>query len=547
MQKLQQVKEYFAKNLENKHLRDLLKDEKRSETLLIENKNFLLDLTRENLDEKVMEMFQKLYKEEIKPKINSMVSGEKVNVTENREVLHYLLRKSKKVKSENPEIKKMQEEVFNCLERVKNFSNKIREGKILTLSGEKFKNVISIGIGGSALGTESVYEALKLHPDYFSQKNNLNLYFLSNVDPACFNYLSKILNPLKTLVIVVSKSFTTAETLQNANLILNWIKNSYKENNLNNKQIVSAHFTAISSNVGKCKEFGIGEDRVFPMWNSVGGRFSVSSAVGCLPISLALSWNVADQFLEGMESMDDTFFGNDDVMQNIPCLLALVDAFHNFVQGFNTKIIIPYSQGLHRFPAHIQQVEMESIGKKYNIKTKTLMEKNENVAQFVLGEPGTNSQHSFFQTLHQGRVSPIEFIGFCKPQMQQIYNKDNNCYNEFMANLFAQADAFALGNEDKKNLFQHFEGNRPNFVLLFKEELNAFNVGILMSLYENRCAAEGFLCDINTFDQYGVNLGKVLAKDIKKFLVSKTNPNPEKPETPSKHLVSYFNQNVRNE
>lgn len=547
MQKLEGIKQYFKKNLEKEHLRDLLKNEKRSEDLLIQNENFLLDLTREKLDKNILEMFQKLYKNEIQPKISEMIRGEKINVTENREVLHYLLRKSEKIKTDNKEIIKMQKEVHDCLEKVKNFSNKIRSAEITPLSGERFENVISIGIGGSALGTECVYESLKLHPGYFDNKDNLNLYFLSNVDPVCFNYLSKILNPLKTLVIIISKSFSTAETLQNANLILEWIKNAYKGNGVQDKDIISSHFSAISSNVNKCSEFGIQEERVFPMWNSVGGRFSISSAVGCLPISLALSWDVADQFLKGMEYMDKIFFENDDVTKNTPCLLALVDAFHNFVQGFNTKVIIPYSQGLHRFPAHIQQVEMESIGKKYNIKTKSLMDENENVAQFVLGEPGTNSQHSFFQTLHQGRVSPIEFIGFCKPQMKQIYNKNNNCYNEFMANLFAQADAFALGSEDKENLYQHFEGNRPNFVVLFKEELNAFNVGLIMSLYENRCAAEGFLCDINTFDQYGVNLGKVLAKNIKKFLISKTNKNPKIPQTPSKHLVSYFNQNIRKE
>lgn len=215
--------------------------------------------------------------------------------------------------------------------------------------------------------------------------------------------------------------------------------------------------------------------------------------------------------------MDTVFFHEENVSKNFPVLLALIDSFHNYTQGFIIKAVIPYSEGLTRFPAHIQQVEMESIGKKYSQVEKQLLPEEEFVAQFVFGEPGTNSQHSFFQSLHQGRVSPIEFIGYCKSQGGEIKLENNDCFNAFMSNMFAQADAFALG-ESNKELFSHFEGDRPSFILLFKDELNAFNLGQLTALYEHRCAASGFLAGINTWDQYGVNLGKKLALSIEPYL-----------------------------
>ncbi len=537
---MDQLKSRFDKNIKSHHLKDLLADQERSKGLLFETEHFLLDLTRQKVDADCLTHFQSLYDSKAKPKISSMLNGDKINITENREVLHFLLRDN----FENPLSPALHNhpEIKECRERVKKFSKDIRSGKVAAFEN-KFESIISIGIGGSYLGVECVYEALRMNPEYTKNPENLKLYFLSNVDPACFGQLFEHLDLKKTLFIVVSKSFTTAETLQNFLLCVDGFKKAYaSQPELTANEIISTHFCAISTNIKKCIEYGISEERIFPMWDWVGGRFSISSAVGGLPLSLALSNEVFEQFLEGMHWMDKIFFKEHDIRKNIPALLALLDNYHNHIENYTTKAIIPYSHGLQKLPAHIQQVEMESNGKRYNTLTKSNV--STDIAKFVFGEPGTNSQHSFFQLLHQGRVSPVEFIGFCNPQVERYVVNDNDCFNEFIANIFAQADALAIGKESEE-AYKLFTGDRPSLVLLFNGKLTAFNTGILLAMYEHRIETEGFINDINSFDQFGVELGKKLANDYKSLLVSESNKIVGSSNVPAQHLISYYNKNAK--
>ena len=536
-----EVKSHYEEMLKEIHLKDLLSEKNRSNQFILKNDHFVVDMTREKLDQNIINKFQKIFVDIIRPKIKSMQNGEFINKTEKRQVLHHLLREN----FANPltPIINSFPEIQNCFQRIQKFSQEIRLGNINAF-GQKFENIISIGIGGSYLGVECVYEALKINPKYSENKENLNLYFLSNVDPACFSFLSRTINLKKTLIVVISKSYTTPETLQNSFLIADELKRLYaNENDKTMEEIMKTHFCAITSNIEKCKELGIAEERLFPIWDWVGGRYSVSSAVGGLPLSLAFSFDVFKEFLEGMHWLDTLFFSNDNLVDNPAALLGFLDHFHNSVEKYSTKAIIPYSQGLVRLPAHIQQVEMESNGKKYNVEKGII--KTEDVGKFVFGEPGTNSQHSFFQLLHQGRVSPVEFIGFCNPQEEKRFISDGkDCFAEFMANMFAQADALAIG-MSSDDLPRFFPGNRPSIIMLFKNSLDAFSIGIILALYEQRTAVEGFLAEINSFDQFGVELGKKLALSIRVALRGKNGLDIKKVDSPSQALIDYFNENTK--
>ena len=537
MHKLDSVKSHFDQSLKDKHLRELIKSKATVQDILA-NEHFAVDISRQKVDREILDRFQELYHAELKDKIAAMYHGKPINTTEKRPVLHYLLRRQEE-KAPAESLQPFLEEIRASLEKVRSFAAGVRSGELRSASGERFENIVSIGIGGSYLGVEAVSEALKLNPTY-STKENLNLYFLSNVDPASFHHLSSTLDPSKTIVLIISKSFTTAETVQNAKLVLDWMTQHYKATGVDSQTVIANHFCAVSANVAKCEEFGINKERVFEMWDSIGGRFSVSSCVGAVPLSLAFSFNAFEEMLRGMHYVDQMFFEQQEITKNVPVLLGLLDAMHNYVQRFHTKAIIPYSQGLSRFAAHIQQVDMESNGKNYNAKTGQLLDASELVAKFVFGEPGTNSQHSFFQSLHQGRPAPIDFIGFCKSQAKTYVVDGKDCYNEFMANMFAQADALAYGQENKTELHRHFEGDRPSTIILFNGSLTAFNTGSLLALYEHRVAVEGFLADINSFDQYGVELGKKLAANIAKNLKTEGGKVPSETDLPP--IVQYYNK-----
>ncbi|MES1918476.1 hypothetical protein MHBO_000441, partial [Bonamia ostreae] len=331
----------------------------------------------------------------------------------------------------------------------------------------------------------------------------IKIKFLANVDPLAFKMAVKDIDANNTIAIIVSKTFTTSETMRNAKIIKNWFKQS------TNKQDLRKHLFAVSSNLGKCADFGIPTEHVISMWEWVGGRFSVTSAVGVLPLSIAFGFDHILEFLRGARSMD-LHFKNTSFDKNIPVLMALIGFWNSAYLKYSAHAIIPYSEALKRFPAHIQQVDMESNGKNTTLDSKNILETGE----IVFGEPGTNAQHSFFQLLHQGRVVPIDLIGFCNCCADvNLSKKDVSSHEELMCNFFAQADALALGKESK---WQHkkFDGNRPSLSLLFRNQ-SPYSIGQLISLYEHRIAAQGFLLDINSFDQFGVQLGKDLCKNVR--------------------------------
>jgi len=489
----------------NKTIGELFNDE-RTKKLTINYKNkVLIDFTRQLIEtNEFVELIKKTYKK-IKLKIEKMFNGDKVNFTENREVNHFILRAN-----ENDNYNEYYK-VKSVLNEIKEFTNNIHNNKLLSYNNKKFKNIISIGIGGSYLSIEYVYNAIQ-------EDKKMNLKLLSNIDPVDFYNCIKDINADETIVIIISKTFKTQETMINAEVVRNWLLENIEGNK---DEIISKHMVAVSTNTNEIKNFGI--TKSFEFWDWVGGRFSVWSAVGMLPLSLVYGFNNMEKFLEGGRDAD-IHFKNELPENNIPIILGAISIL-NTELGHNVRAILPYSQSLNRFPAHIQQLEMESNGKCVDGNGNKIKVSGE----VIFGEPGTNGQHSFYQLLHQGTtIIPCEFIGFCKQKYN--YKLKNNVitnHDELMCNIFAQADALAFGKSKNELIkegcckdllpYKVFEGNRPSTILLFKE-LNIWALGFLTAIYEHRVAVHGFYLNINSFDQWGVELGKILAKKIKKKL-----------------------------
>lgn len=452
--------------------------------------------------------------------------------------MHFALRAPKGYTGYNVDGKNVVDDVHNVLDKIFEFANNIRNGKSLGITNKKLKNVISIGIGGSYLGPEFVFEALKTDKDGYEASKGRTLRFLANVDPVDVKRATEGLDPEETLVIVVSKTFTTAETMLNARTLRNWlIKNLSTKGK--DEDIIKKHMIAVSANVKGAVEFGIDENNIFGFWDWVGGRYSVCSAVGIVPLSLQYGDKLMKEFLSGCHDMDLHFLNEKDFQKNIVITMGLIGVWNSTFLKYPSRAILPYSQALLRFAAHIQQVDMESNGKRVTLDGTDIPF---NCGEVNFGEPGTNGQHSFYQLIHQGQTIPCDFIGVCKSQqpidLTDIGDKNIlvSNHDELMSNFFAQPDALAYGltiDELKKqgvadNLLKakEFPGNRPSLSLLFPE-LNAFRVGQLLSIYENRTAVQGFIWGINSFDQFGVELGKVLGKKTRNQLreqrLNKTN------------------------
>lgn len=526
-----------------KDLKDYLNDKNRSESLIKKFKNFYMDLSRQRYNEKTLNKLVEYAEEvELKKKVEKTFMGGKVNMTENRSVLHTALRipiekiNTHKIIIDN---KNVLEDVHGVLKKIEKYSDDIRNGVIKTCKNTKFKNVICIGIGGSYLGTEFVYEAMKYYyynmelnknekdqvnnfNNNYDQDNVFNVRFLANVDPNDVNRAIQNLDQYDTLVIIISKTFTTAETMLNARSIKKWLSLKIKDD-----ENLSKHMVAVSTNLKLTDEFGISRDNVFEFWDWVGGRFSVTSSVGILPLSIAFGYKNMRNFLNGCHDMDEHFL-HADLKENIPVLLALTSFYNSHFFDYKNVAILPYFQNLLKFSAHIQQLSMESNGKSVDRNNQPI---HYNTCQVYFGEPGTNGQHSFYQLIHQGQVIPVELIGFKHSHFPIKFDKEVvSNHDELMTNFFAQADALAIGKtyeqvkeENEKNkmspeLLTHkvFNGNRPSTLLLF-DELNFYTCGLLLSLYESRIVAEGFLLNINSFDQWGVELGKVLAKEVRNY------------------------------
>lgn len=497
-------------------LSDLLSDESRTKSMTALHNNFYLDFSRQLITSQTFSLLCDLANGcKVPEKVSAMFAGEKLNTTENRAVLHVALRAPSStsilVDGEN-----VVPAVHEVLSSIRDFSNRVRSGEWLGATGKKLVDVIAIGIGGSYLGPEFVYEALRSDPDASATAEGRRLRFLANVDPVDSVRARQDLDPETTLVVVISKTFTTSETMLNARTLRAWIVDAL------GKDAVSKHMVAVSTNHKAVSEFGIDTKNTFGFWDWVGGRYSVSSAVGIVPLSLQYGFDIANRFLEGAHDMDE-HFRTAPVDKNLPILMGLIGVWNSTFLKYGTRALLPYQQALLKLAPHIQQVDMESNGKRVR-KDGSVLPHEAGPVNF--GEPGTNGQHSFYQLIHQGRVVPCDFVGVIKSQTPiNLEGEAVSNHDELMCNFFAQADALAYGKSSEvvekegvaEELVPHktFPGNRPSSSLLI-DELNAFTIGQLLALFEHRTAVEGFIWDVNSFDQWGVELGKVLAKGVRK-------------------------------
>ena len=474
----------------------------RANDLRIKWDDFYVDFSKNRITNKTLSLFDDLAQDiQLQDAISKYFGGEKINQTENRAVLHTALRVPEQ-EDVFFEGKNITPDVYSVKEKIKQFTAKVIGGQLKGYSGKSFTDIVNIGIGGSDLGPSMVVEALSFY------KNHLNVHFVSNVDGDHVNEILKILNPETTLFVVVSKTFTTQETLSNATTIKNWFLQHTSQSD------VAKQFVAVSTNIQKVKEFGIDANNIFPMWDWVGGRFSLWSAVG-LSISLAVGFDHFDAMLKGAHKMD-IHFKNEKVEQNIPVLLAFISIWYNNFFGAESEAIIPYSQYLNQFATYLQQAIMESNGKGID---RTGQKVNYQTGNLVWGEPGTNSQHAFFQLIHQGtKLIPADFIGFA----QSLHgNKDHQ--DKLMSNFFAQTEALLAGKSKARVLsektpanivpFKIFEGNRPTNTI-FIDKLTPESLGKLIAMYEHKIFVQGVVWNIFSYDQFGVELGKQLAGNI---------------------------------
>eukprot|EP01036_Dinobryon_divergens_P028937 gene28937-37959_t len=501
------------------HLRSLLQDPARSDALVAEHKGIVLDFSRQNLIPETLDKLCDLaVAAGLEEKRSNMANGVHINATEDRAVMHVALR-CPKGKSLYVDGEDVVPAVHNVLEKIAGFSKRVRDNEWIGATGKPLTSVLSIGIGGSYLGPEFVFEALRTDDAASKEASGRTLRFLANVDPVDVARALSGLVAETTLVVIVSKTFTTAETMLNARTIKKWLLDNVPSSDAT--AIIRQHMVAVSSAIPKAVAFGISADNVFGFWDWVGGRFSVCSAVGVLPLSLQYGFPIVEQFLNGAHDMDTHFF-EAPLRGNLPVLLGLIGIWNSSFLGYNSRAILPYAQALVRFAAHIQQVDMESNGKRVAMDGTALPFE---CGEIIFGEPGTNGQHSFYQLVHQGRIIPAEFIGFCKsPSPTFLEGEPVSNHDELMSNFFAQPDALAYGKTVAElvaegvpaHLHAHkeFPGNRPSLSILFPE-LNAYSCGQLLALYEHRVAVQGFVWGLNSFDQWGVELGKVLANKVR--------------------------------
>ena len=498
-----QVKDLKMKNL-------FAEDVNRANNLTVKWEDFYVDFSKNRITEETLKHLLQLAEDcKLKEAINAQFNGETINKTEGRAVLHTALRADKdavfKVNGVN-----VMPEVFEVKSKIEKFTNQVTSGELKGYTGKAFTDVVNIGIGGSDLGPAMVVDSLQYY------KNHLTTHFVSNVDGDHVNEVIKKLNPETTLFVIVSKTFTTQETLSNATTIKNWFLQHGKEED------VAKHFVAVSTNIQKVKDFGIDTNNIFPMWEWVGGRFSLWSAVG-LSISLAVGFDNYNSLLKGANKMDN-HFKSESFENNIPVILALLSIWYNNFFNAESEAIIPYSQYLNQFATYLQQGIMESNGKS--------IDRNGNRVDYqtgtiIWGEPGTNSQHAFFQLIHQGtKLIPADFIGFA----QSLHgNQDHQ--DKLMSNYFAQTEALLNGKTKEEVIaefkeknaseeeistltpFKVFEGNKPTNSI-FINKLTPESLGKLIAMYEHKIFVQGIIWNIYSYDQFGVELGKQLANKI---------------------------------
>ena len=529
--------ESHFKSFENIKMKNLFaEDANRANKFTIKWNDFYVDFSKNRINEETLQLLLELVDSvNLKDAIEKYFKGDIINETEGRAVLHTALR-AKETDSVLVDGENIIPGVFSVKRKIKSFTSDIISGNKKGYTGKAFTDVVNIGIGGSDLGPAMVVEALK----YYG--NHLNVHFVSNVDGDHVQEVIKKLNPETTLFVIVSKTFTTQETLSNAITIKKWF---LKHASIND---IAKHFVAVSTNLDKIAEFGIDNDNIFPMNDWVGGRFSLWSAVG-LSIALAVGYENFDKMLEGANEMD-SHFRNTDFDQNIPVILALLSVWYNNFYGAESEALIPYTQYLSRFAAYLQQGIMESNGKSVDREGNTV---NYQTGTIIWGEPGTNSQHAFFQLIHQGtKLIPTDFIGF----VNSLYG-DADHHNKLMSNFFAQTEALLNGKTEEevlselksKNLsseeiktllpFKVFEGNKPTNTILINK-LTPKSLGSLIALYEHKIFVQGVIWNIFSYDQWGVELGKQLASTILKDIESKK---VQKHDSSTTNLLQFFNAN----
>jgi len=491
-------------NLPEKHLKHLLTDNNRLDKFSLKAAGIFYDFSRQRVDEKTMDHLIELAEfRKLKQQFDDMVSGKKINVTENRPALHTAARNF----SDDPVLvdgKDVMPSIRKVRKDIKTFVSTIHEGKIAGSTGKPFNTVVVIGIGGSYLGTEFVANALHALGD-----KNMKIMFLSNVDIHNFGKIASVIDVERTLWIVISKSYTTAETMANVNQVRAFIE----EKGLD----PAKHFVTVTSKGSPGDDSANPVLSSFHMFDFIGGRYSVTSAVGGVPLSLYLGYERFERFLKGAEEMD-LHARHATEKENIPLVAALLSVWNNNFLGYPAQAIIPYASPLSKLAAHIQQLSMESNGKSVTTDGNPL---NEPTGGIIFGEPGTNAQHSFFQLAHQGRPFPIDFIGVIHPHYNQYQNQSKGVTNhqELWSNLIAQPTALAQGKKDA-NPAKSFSGNRPSSTILLND-LSPENIGRLLAFYEAKTVFEAFIWGINPFDQFGVELGKILATDIRKEMAMK--------------------------
>jgi glucose-6-phosphate isomerase len=518
--------------IEGAHLRRLFADDpSRGERLTAEGAGLLLDYSKNRVTDETMGLLLGLAKERgLGDRIDAMFRGERINVTENRPVLHVALRAPRDTSIVVDGVDVVAQ-VHEVLDRMAAFSDHVRSGTWTGHTGRPIRNIVNIGIGGSDLGPVMAYEALRHY-----SKRDLTFRFVSNVDGTDFHEATLDLDPVETLFIIASKTFTTLETMTNARTARDWLLSSLRD-----ERAIAKHFVAVSTNADEVSRFGIDTRNMFEFWDWVGGRYSMGSAIG-LSTMIAVGHERFREMLSGSHAMDE-HFRTTPFERNLPVLLGLLTVWYNNFFGAQTVAVLPYDQYLKRFPAYLQQLTMESNGKSVTLDGTRV---DYQTGPVFWGEPGTNGQHSFYQLIHQGtKLIPCDFIGFLRS-----LNPIGDHHDLLMANVFAQTEALAFGKTadevraegTPEELVPHrvFEGNRPTNTIL-AERLTPAALGALVALYEHSVFTQGVIWNVNSFDQWGVELGKVLAKRIAEELQSPSDSVPAH-DSSTNRLIALYRQ-----
>ncbi|MGH8908120.1 MAG: glucose-6-phosphate isomerase [Egibacteraceae bacterium] len=495
--------EHYAA-VRDEHLRDLFAAQPaRGEAMAVEAGDLYLDYSKNRVTGETLRLLVALAERAgLRERIEAMFTGQRINVTEDRAVLHVALRAPRDTRV-IVDGRDVVPDVHAVLDRMAGFSRRVRSGEWRAFTGERIRNIVGIGIGGSDLGPAMAYDALRDFSDRL-----ITVRFVSNVDGADFWEATWDLDPAETLFVICSKTFTTLETLTNAITARDWLVEAFDD-----ERAVKHHFVAVSTNAAAVAEFGIDPANMFAFWDWVGGRYSMGSAIG-LSLMLAIGPERFTEMLAGFHEMD-THFRTAPLEANMPVLLGLIGVWHRDFFGAQTHAILPYSHALARLPAYLQQLDMESNGKSVDRQGRPV---GTQTGPIVWGAPGTNGQHAFYQLIHQGTtLVPCDFIGFCQPLSDLTRQHDL-----LMANLFAQTEALAFG-QDHEAPHRRFAGNIPTNTIL-ATALTPRTLGQLIALYEHKIFTQGVIWDVNSFDQWGVELGKVLATRIASELESGPEP-----------------------